>query len=149
VLAGALCALAVGLKWRFGFDDSLDVVGVHLVGGAFGSIALGFLSLEGGLFYEGRDIALLGKQTVAVLAVGTFSFVGAFVIGKAIDMTIGFRLDEDSEVEGIDLNEHAESGYDLTAATRGHRGLPGTPPAGAPEPQDARHDAGDKGSVNA
>ena len=149
VLAGALCALAVGLKWRFGFDDSLDVVGVHLVGGAFGSIALGFLSLEGGLFYEGRDIALLGKQTVAVLAVGTFSFVGAFVIGKAIDMTIGFRLDEDSEVEGIDLNEHAESGYDLTAATRGHRGLPGTPPAGAPEPQDARHDVGDKGSVNA
>ena len=149
VLAGALCALAVGLKWKLGFDDSLDVVGVHLVGGAFGSIALGFLSLDGGLFYEGRDIALLGKQTVAVLAVGTFSFVGAFVIGKAIDMTIGFRLDEDSEVEGIDLNEHAESGYDLTAATRGHRGLPGTPPAGAPEPQDARHDAGDKGSVNA
>ena len=86
---------------------------------------------------------------LGLIALIAFSFVGAFVIGKAIDMTIGFRLDEDSEVEGIDLNEHAESGYDLTAATRGHRGLPGTPPVGAPEPQDARHDAGDKGSVNA
>jgi Amt family ammonium transporter len=149
VLAGAVCALAVGLKWRLGFDDSLDVVGVHLVGGAFGSIALGFLSLDGGLFYAGRDIALLGKQVTAVLVVGTFSFVGAFVIGKAIDMTIGFRLDEDAEMEGIDLVEHAESGYDLTSATRGQRGLPGAPPLGSPEPQDARHEAGAKGSVNA
>ena len=141
VLAGAVCALAVGLKWRLGFDDSLDVVGVHLVGGAFGSIALGFLSLDGGLLYPGRDISLLGKQTVAVLAVGTFSFVAAYALGKLIDKTIGFRLDEEDELAGIDLAEHAESGYDLTSATRGQRGLPGAPPVAAPEPQDARHHA--------
>ena len=145
VLAGALCATAVGMKWKLGFDDSLDVVGVHLVGGAFGSIALGFLSLDGGLFYENRDASLLGKQIVAVLSVGLFSFVGAYVLGTIIDRTIGFRLTEDDEVEGIDLAEHAESGYDLTTTARGSRGLPGTPPSGAPVPQDARHE----GSVTA
>ena len=145
VLAGALCATAVGMKWKLGFDDSLDVVGVHLVGGAFGSIALGFLSLDGGLFYENRDVSLLGKQIVAVLSVGLFSFVGAYVLGTIIDRTIGFRLTEDDEVEGIDLAEHAESGYDLTTTARGSRGLPGTPPSGAPVPQDARHE----GSVTA
>ncbi len=145
VLAGALCATAVGMKWKLGFDDSLDVVGVHLVGGAFGSIALGFLSLDGGLFYEGRDVALLGKQTVAVLSVGAFSFVGAYVIAKVIDRTIGFRVTEDDELSGIDLAEHAETGYDLTTTARGARGLPGSAPAAAPVPQDARHE----GSVNA
>jgi len=149
VLAGALCASAVGLKWRFGFDDSLDVVGVHLVGGAFGSIALGFLSLDGGLFYAGRDVALLGKQTVAVLSVGAFSFVGAYVLGKIVDVTIGFRVDEDDELGGIDLAEHAESGYDLTTTARGARGLPGAPPVTAPAPQDARHSVDHEGSVNA
>jgi Amt family ammonium transporter len=135
-LAGALCALAVGLKWKLGFDDSLDVVGVHLVGGAFGSIALGFLSLDGGLLYGG-DATLLGKQTVAVLAVAAYSFVMALVIGKAIDMTIGFRLSEEDEATGVDLVEHAESGYDLHAAGGG-RALTGTTGVGVP--QDARHE---------
>jgi Amt family ammonium transporter len=142
VLAGSLCALAVGLKWKLGFDDSLDVVGVHLVGGAFGSIALGFLSLDGGLLYGG-DPALLGKQTAAVLAVAAYSFVMAYIIGKAIDLTIGFRLDEEDEATGIDLVEHAESGYDLHPAGAGGRALPGT--TGVAVPQDARHE----GSVRA
>jgi ammonium transporter, Amt family len=119
VLAGGLCALAVGMKWRFGFDDSLDVVGIHLVGGAFGSIALGFLSLTGGLLYADRDAALLGKQTVAVLAVGAYSFVLAYVIAWVVDKVIGFRVDEDDEVSGIDLAEHAETGYELHPATGG------------------------------
>ncbi|HYJ66204.1 MAG TPA: ammonium transporter [Nocardioidaceae bacterium] len=119
VLAGAICALAVGLKWRLGFDDSLDVVGVHLVGGAFGSISLGFLSLTGGLLYEGRDAALLGKQVVAVLTVGTFSFVMAFVIAYVIDKVMGFRITEDDEVAGIDFAEHAETGYELHTAAGG------------------------------
>ena len=148
VLAGAVCALAVGLKWRLGFDDSLDVVGVHLVGGAFGSLALGFLSLDGGLFYPGGDVTLLGKQAVAVLSVGAFSFVVAFVLGTLIDLTIGFRVDEDDEVGGIDLGEHSESAYDLATSSRG-RGLPGTPPAGAPEPRDARHEVGNRKDVRA
>jgi Amt family ammonium transporter len=118
-LAGGLCALAVGLKWRLGFDDSLDVVGVHLVGGAFGAIALGFLAnpteISGyskGLFYGG-DASLLGKQVVAVLVVGLFSFTVSFAIAKIIDMTMGFRVDERDEVEGIDSAQHAETGYDL------------------------------------
>ena len=119
VLAGALCALAVGMKWRLGFDDSLDVVGIHLVGGAFGSIALGFLSLTGGLLYADRDAALLGKQTVAVLVVGAYSFVLAYVIAWVVDKVIGFRVDEDDEVSGIDLAEHAETGYELHPATGG------------------------------
>ena len=119
VLAGGLCALAVGMKWRFGFDDSLDVVGIHLVGGAFGSIALGFLSLTGGLLYADRDAALLGKQTVAVLTVGAYSFVLAYVIAWIVDKVIGFRVDEDDEVSGIDLAEHAETGYELYPATGG------------------------------
>ena len=119
VLAGGLCALAVGMKWRFGFDDSLDVVGIHLVGGAFGSIALGFLSLTGGLLYADRDAALLGKQTVAVLTVGAYSFVLAYVIAWVVDKVIGFRVDEDDEVGGIDLAEHAETGYELHPATGG------------------------------
>ncbi|MGH3497192.1 MAG: ammonium transporter [Nocardioidaceae bacterium] len=122
-LAGALCALAVGLKWRLGFDDSLDVVGVHLVGGAFGSIALGFLSTTGGLLYPGGDLSLLGKQTVAVLAIGGFSFTMAYAIGKVIDLTIGFRIDGDDELTGIDLAEHAESGYELTGSAAGSRGV--------------------------
>jgi len=117
VLAGGLCALAVGMKWRFGFDDSLDVVGIHLVGGAFGSIALGFLSLTGGLLYADRDAALLGKQTVAVLTVGAYSFVLAYVIAWVVDRVIGFRVDEDDEVSGIDLAEHAETGYELHPST--------------------------------
>ena len=142
VLAGALCALAVGLKWKLGFDDSLDVVGVHLVGGAFGSIVLGFLSLDGGLFYGG-DAVLLGKQTVAVLAVAAYSFVVAYIIGKVIDMTIGFRIDEEAEALGVDLSEHAESGYDLHPTGAGGRALPGT--TGVAVPQDARHE----GSVRA
>jgi ammonium transporter, Amt family len=119
VLAGALCAVAVGLKWRLGFDDSLDVVGIHLVGGAFGSIALGFLSLTGGLLYDGRDAALLGKQVVAVLAVSAYSFVLALVIALVIDRTIGFRVEEEDEMAGIDLAEHAETGYELHTAAGG------------------------------
>jgi len=142
VLAGAICALAVGLKWRLGYDDSLDVVGVHLVGGAFGSIALGFLSLDGGILYGGSAV-LLGKQAVAVLAVGTFSFVTALVLAKLIDLTIGFRLDREDESAGIDLAEHAESGYDLTIAGVGGRTQAAAPdPVAAGVPSEAQRDEG-------
>jgi Amt family ammonium transporter len=120
LIAGGLCALAVGLKYKLGFDDSLDVVGVHLVGGATGAILIGFLAapfIAGtggvkGLFYGGGP-QQLGKQAVAVLAVGLYSFVFAWLIGKLIDKTIGFRVTPDAEVEGIDNAEHAESGYDF------------------------------------
>jgi Amt family ammonium transporter len=119
--AGAICAYAVGLKYKLGFDDSLDVVGVHLVGGAVGSILIGFLaapsSVAGatGILYGGGSdgFILLGKQTVAVLSVAAFSFVVAYGIGKAIDAAIGFRIDEEDEVAGIDQVSHAETAYDL------------------------------------
>ena len=133
LVAGAVCALAVGLKWKLGFDDSLDVVGVHLVGGALGAIALGFIANAGdlgeGLLYGG-DASLLGKQVLAVAAVGGYSFVMAFLIGKAIDLVAGFRLAEEDEVAGIDLAAHAESGYDLHQAA-GARSTGVLAPAGA------------------
>ncbi|MGI8433493.1 MAG: ammonium transporter [Nocardioidaceae bacterium] len=124
LVAGASCAYAVGLKYRFGFDDSLDVVGVHLVGGAVGSIAIGLLAapssavgLKGVLYGGGTDgFQLLGKQAVAVGAVGVFSFVMAYAIGTAIDKVMGFRIDEESEAVGIDQVEHAETAYDLHQA---------------------------------
>ncbi|MDX6262983.1 MAG: ammonium transporter, Amt family [Kribbellaceae bacterium] len=127
VLAGAICAFAVSLKYKLGFDDSLDVVGVHLVGGLFGSLAIGFLgtaaapSAVNGLFYGG-GASQLGKQALANLVVGVYSFTVAFILGKVIDKTIGFRLPEDDEVTGIDQVEHAETAYDFLSAGSGLRG---------------------------
>ncbi len=112
VIAGVLCALAVGLKYKFGYDDSLDVVGVHLVGGLVGTILIGFLAVgDIGLFYGG-DASQLGKQVVAALAVLAYSFGLTFLLGKAIDLTMGFRIDQDDEVIGIDQVEHLETAYD-------------------------------------
>jgi Amt family ammonium transporter len=120
VIAGALCALAVGLKYRLGYDDSLDVVGVHLVGGLWGTIAIGFLGTADapsgvdGLFYGG-GVEQLWKQIVGAVAVLAFSFVMTLVIGFLIQRTIGFRLTEEDEITGIDNVVHAESGYDFAS----------------------------------
>ena len=118
ILAGVLCALAVGLKFRFGFDDSLDVVGVHLVGGLVGTVAVGFLASASapaavdGLFYGG-GVDQLWRQVVGAGAVLLYSFVVTGVIGLALHKTLGFRIERDAEVSGIDLEEHAETSYDL------------------------------------
>jgi Amt family ammonium transporter len=123
IAAGGLCAVAVGLKYRLGFDDSLDVVGVHLVGGIVGSLIIGFLATStvtgiltgtgpNGLFYGG-GFGQLGKQAIAAGAVGIYSFVLTWIIGKAIDKTMGFRIPVEDEVTGIDTAVHAESGYDF------------------------------------
>jgi Amt family ammonium transporter len=118
VLAGVLCALAVSLKFRFGYDDSLDVVGVHLVGGLVGTVAIGFLASASapaavnGLFYGG-GLDQLWRQVVGALAVMTYSFVVTGLIGLALHKTLGFRVERDAEVAGIDLEEHAETSYDL------------------------------------
>jgi Amt family ammonium transporter len=120
VVAGVLGALAVGLKFRFGYDDSLDVVGVHLVGGLVGTILVGFLATADapagvdGLFYGG-GVDQLWRQVVGALAVLVFSFVLTLVIGIVIQKTMGFRLTEEDEVAGIDNVEHAESAYDFTS----------------------------------
>ena len=120
VVAGGLCALAVGLKYRFGFDDSLDVVGVHLVGGLVGTILIGFLATDeapngvSGLLYGG-GADLLWRQVVAAVSVMLASFIVTYIIGFLIDKTMGFRIDEDDEETGIDTVVHAETGYDLSA----------------------------------
>lgn len=126
LVAGIACAAAVSLKWKLGIDDSLDVVGVHLVGGLIGTVLIGFLATTStgggapvdGLFYGG-DAALLGKQVLAAVVVLVFSFVLTYIIGKLIDVTIGFRIDPDDEVAGIDQVEHLESAYDYTGGSGG------------------------------
>jgi Amt family ammonium transporter len=120
LVCGALCAWTISLKYRFGFDDSLDVVGVHAVGGATGALLIGLLatgtlgSPAKGLFYGG-GLDQLGKQAIGVVSVGAYSFIMAYILGKVIDRTMGFRVSEDVEVAGIDLAEHAESAYDFSA----------------------------------
>ncbi|MFI7328016.1 ammonium transporter [Streptomyces rubiginosohelvolus] len=124
VIAGVLCAMAVGLKYKFGYDDSLDVVGVHLVGGVIGSILVGFFATGGvqsdaaGLFYGG-GVDQLGKQVVGVVAVLAYSLVVSAVIALAIHRTIGMRVSEDDEVSGIDQVEHAETAYDFSGTGGG------------------------------
>jgi Amt family ammonium transporter len=119
-IAGALCALAVGLKYRFGYDDSLDVVGVHLVGGLVGTILIGLFATEeapagvDGLFYGG-GFDQLWRQVVGALAVLAVSFIATYVIGTVIQKTIGFRITEEDEITGIDNVVHAESGYDFAS----------------------------------
>ena len=120
VIAGVLCALAISLKFRFGFDDSLDVVGVHLVGGLVGTVLIGFFATKSvnsagadGLFYGG-GFKQLGIQVVAALAVLGYSFIMTLIIGFAIKKAGGFRVSTEHEVSGIDEGQHAESAYDFT-----------------------------------
>ncbi|WP_337191402.1 ammonium transporter [Nocardioides flavescens] len=118
LIAGAVCAWAVGLKFKLGYDDSLDVVGVHLVGGIIGTVLIGIFSTsEGaggvdGLLYGG-GLGSLGDQTLGALVAIVFSGVVTTVIALAIKFTIGLRLDEDGEVAGIDVAAHGESAYDI------------------------------------
>jgi len=125
LLAGIICSIAVGLKYLFNFDDSLDVVGVHLVGGIWGSLSIGLFGSSAvnsigldGIFYGGGT-ALLGKQALGVAMVAGYSFLATLIIGFAIEKTIGFRISKDSELEGVDFNEHAESAYEMSGSTRG------------------------------
>jgi Amt family ammonium transporter len=117
LVAGALCYLAIGLKRRFGYDDALDVVAVHLVGGIVGSLLLGLFATskvnsavtDG--WFNGGGSELLGKQAMAVGVTIVFSFVVTFIIAKVIDVTMGLRVDETAENEGLDLSQHAETAY--------------------------------------
>jgi Amt family ammonium transporter len=141
--AGVLCALAVGLKYKLGYDDSLDVVGVHLVGGLVGTILIGFLATADapagvdGLFYGG-GVDQLWRQVVGALAVLVVSFLATYAIGTIIQKTIGFRVTEEEEVTGIDNVVHAESGYDF-ASMGGSSGTTQTAQAQAETPGPARN----------
>ncbi|QEO15841.1 ammonium transporter [Agromyces intestinalis] len=112
IIAGAISALAVELKFKLGFDDSLDVVGIHLVAGFIGTLYLGFFAIDTGLF-TGGDLGQLSVQAIAAFAVAIYSFVIAFVLGFAIEKTIGFRVKNEDEIAGIDTVVHGEEGYKL------------------------------------
>nr|WP_187776208.1 ammonium transporter [Spelaeibacter cavernicola] len=120
LVAGIVCALAVGLKFKFGFDDSLDVVGVHLVGGVLGTLMVGLVAAPEapaavkGLFYGG-GFDQLWRQAVGAGAVLVYSFVIAGLIALALKYTIGLRSSDEDESEGLDESEHAETAYDFAA----------------------------------
>jgi Amt family ammonium transporter len=151
LVAGALCALAVSLKYKFGFDDSLDVFGVHFVGGWIGSLWIGLfastaananipaLGASQGLFLGG-GLTQLGRQALCSGIVTVFSFTIAYLLGWIIDKTVGFRTTKEVEVDGIDVAEHAESAYDF-APTGGAGGAfalagVGAPKTGVPAPAE-------------
>ena len=113
LVAGALTSFAINLKFILGFDDSLDVVGIHLVGGFAGTIFLGFFANETGLFYSG-DVGQLITQTLAAGGVLVYSFVVSFALGILIEKTIGFRASTEAEIAGIDTVVHGELGYAIT-----------------------------------
>lgn len=122
--AGVLCALAVGLKFKFGFDDSLDVVGVHLVGGLVGTLMIGLVAAPeapaavAGLFYGGGTDQLW-RQAVGAFAVLGYSAVVTAILALLLKHTIGLRLDREAEAAGIDEAEHAETAYDFAASGGG------------------------------
>ena len=110
VIAGIVSALAVELKFKLGYDDSLDVVGIHLVAGLIGTLYLGFFAIDTGLF-TGGDLGQLLVQTIAAFGVLIYSFVAALLIGLAIDKTMGFRVKSEDEIAGVDLVVHGEAAY--------------------------------------
>ncbi|MEO7422641.1 MAG: ammonium transporter [Ornithinibacter sp.] len=132
VVAGGLSAVAVGLKFRYGYDDSLDVVGVHLVAGLWGTIGSGLLATSGGLLYgDGIDQTVV--QVLVALGSLIVSGVVTLVIALALRATMGWRIEEDAEQAGIDQAEHAESAYDLVSRG-GRMGVTSSGPQ-----HDARH----------
>jgi Amt family ammonium transporter len=114
--AGVVCSFAIGLKFRFGYDDSLDVVGVHFVGGVVGVLLIGFLATEvmtqgpQGLFYGG-GLVQLGKQLLAAVVVAAYAFAMSYALAKLIDRFMGFRLSPEDETTGVDFTQHAETAY--------------------------------------
>ncbi|MDQ3886676.1 MAG: ammonium transporter, partial [Actinomycetota bacterium] len=132
VVAGVLCSLAVSLKFMLRYDDSLDVVGIHLVGGLVGTLLIGIIGSAAspagvnGLFYGG-GLDQLGRQAVGAVTVMTYSFLASLLIALLVKVILGFRLDTENEVQGIDEAEHAESAYEFSTLRGGAPGS-GTAP---------------------
>jgi Amt family ammonium transporter len=128
--AGALCYFAVQIRIKSGLDDSLDVVGVHGVGGAWGALATGLFAAFGGAegLFKGNGEQFV-DQIVAVVATVVYSFVVTYVILRAIDATIGLRVSEEEEIVGVDVTEHGERAYILDGGAP-YAGIPVSPEAG-------------------
>ncbi|MHC5904930.1 ammonium transporter [Streptomyces sp. S6] len=136
--AGVVCSYAVSWKFKLNYDDSLDVVGVHLVGGVIGTLLIGVFAVESmtgsteGLVYGG-GVTQLGKQALAIVVVAGYAFGMTYGVGKVIDKVMGFRADEDHEYTGLDLTVHAETAYDHGVLGHGspvsHSTQKVTPPA--------------------
>jgi Amt family ammonium transporter len=126
LLAGIVCSFAIGLKFRFGYDDSLDVVGVHFVGGVVGVLLIGFLATAvmtggaDGLFFGG-GFGQLGKQALAMVVVAGYAFAMSYALAKLIDRLMGFRLSPEDETAGVDFTQHAETAY--AEGVHGHQPL--------------------------
>jgi len=117
-VAGALCYFAVLAKSRLGYDDALDVVGVHGVGGLWGALATGLFATtavnaagKDGFFFGNPQ--LLGIQAMDALTTIAYSVVVTFIILKVVDLVIGLRVSEEEEEQGLDLTQHSEIGYSL------------------------------------
>jgi Amt family ammonium transporter len=117
VIAGIISALAVDLKYKLGYDDSLDVVGIHMVAGLVGTLYLGFFAIDTGLF-TGGDFGQLAVQAIAAFGVMAYSFTVALALGWAIQKTMGFRVTSEDEVAGIDNVVHGEEGYQIEVEAR-------------------------------
>ena len=120
LIAGVASSYAVSRKYKFGYDDSLDVVGVHGISGIVGMIGIGLFATatvnatgKEGLFINGSPDLLI-KQLIAIVAVATFSFCATWLIATVITRTIGFRVPREEELTGLDTTYHAESAYDIT-----------------------------------
>jgi len=145
-VGGSLCALAVGLKFKLRFDDSLDVVGVHLVGGLAGTLLIGLLAAPEapaavkGLFYGG-GWDQLERQAIGAFSVLAYSAIVTLILALILKYTIGLRLSPEGEAAGIDESQHAESGYDFATATSSGSVLPH---ASLPESSFGHNRVGDK-----
>lgn len=118
LFAGAICYFGIGLKVKLGYDDSLDAVGVHGVGGTFGALATGLFASKAinaagadGLFFGNASLLLI--QAVSVVAAIVYSFIASWLLLKLTDKIVGLRVDVQHEVEGLDLSQHGETGYTM------------------------------------
>ncbi len=147
LVAGIVCSFAIGLKFKLNYDDSLDVVGVHFVGGVVGVLLIGLLATAvmthgpQGLFYGG-GMGQLGKQALAMMVVGLYAFTVSYGLARLIQRFMGFRVGAEDEVSGVDLTQHAETAY--TEGVYGHqqlrRPLFGERDAFRPRPNDDEDD---------
>jgi Amt family ammonium transporter len=148
---GIICAFAVSLKFKLGYDDSLDVVGVHMVGGMVGALLTGVFAdtainpagADG--LVAGGGLGLLGKQFLAVVVTLVFSFVVTMIIAKLVDMTIGLRVSEEEEVSGLDLSQHAEVGYALADSGASIARSSAPPPHGTAEQHQPAYSVATRG----